>query len=463
MQFTSLTFLYFFLAVLSIYSCLRTVRARNLFLIASGYIFYGWWDWRFLLLLLTSTLIDFFVAQRIDRAPLPAYRLRWLLVSCTSSLGILGFFKYFNFFEHSLAAVASKLGLHLDVLTLRVILPVGISFYTFQSLSYTIDVYRGKVKPERDFFTFAAFISFFPQLVAGPIERAGHMFPQFRIVQNVTAEGIRTGVSYCLMGLFTKLVLADNAAAIANEAFKSPTHSFGNTLLGAYAFAVQVYGDFSGYSNIAVGLARILGFDLTQNFRQPYLSLSFQEFWRRWHISLSFWLRDYLYISLGGNRAGGLRTYRNLMITMLLGGLWHGAAWTFIIWGGLHGTYLAVERALRGRLSIPSSRGARLLGTMLTFHLVCLAWIFFRANDLRQAVAMLAGLGNFHFGRPTAWIIVFMLIACTFALDLWRERAGTACPLATWSRVPLGVSWAALILVTLVLTGRPQTFIYFQF
>ncbi len=463
MQFTTATFLIFFAVVFASYAALRNVSARNVWLLLASYVFYGWWDWRFLSLIALSTVVDFVAAQRIHRSSARSSRRRWLLLSCLTNLGALGVFKYYDFFAASLADLASGLGWTLDVATLNVVLPVGISFYTFQTMSYTIDVYRKGLEPERNLLVFAVFVAFFPQLVAGPIERGERMIPQFRTLRPITGEGLVRGISFCLIGLFTKLVLADNAAAIANQAFAAAPPNLGNSLVGTYAFAVQIYGDFSGYSSIAIGLALILGYRLSDNFRQPYLAISVRDFWRRWHISLSSWLRDYLYISLGGNRYGRTRTYRNLMITMILGGLWHGAAWTFVIWGLLHGGYLAIERALGSR--IPEARGSvgRVVRGVVVFHLVCLAWIFFRAESLEQGVRMLAGLGNPGLAAPMALVTLPILAGCTLLLDRWRESTGEAAPITRLGPAGVGLAWAMLILGLIVFSGEPQTFIYFQF
>ena len=303
MQFTTFTFLIFFTAVVAAYAATQRLFLRNGLLLVASYVFYGWWDWRFLLLIALSTVVDFVAAGRIHRASADSVRRAWLTLSCVTNLGALGLFKYYGFFATSLSELFNSMGYQLDVFTLNVILPVGISFYTFQTLSYTIDVYRREMEPERQFLVFAVFVAFFPQLVAGPIERGRTMLPQFRRIQPVTIDGFIRGISYVLMGLFAKLVLADNAAAIANQAFSSGSHNLGNTLTGTYAFAIQIYGDFAGYSSIAIGLGAMLGFKISPNFCQPYLATSFREFWQRWHISLSSWLRDYLYIRWVGTEA----------------------------------------------------------------------------------------------------------------------------------------------------------------
>ncbi len=463
MQFTTFTFLIFFIAVVAAYAATQRLFLRNGLLLVASYVFYGWWDWRFLLLIALSTVVDFVAAGRIHRASADSVRRAWLTLSCVTNLGALGLFKYYGFFATSLSELFNSMGYQLDVFTLNVILPVGISFYTFQTLSYTIDVYRREMEPERQFLVFAVFVAFFPQLVAGPIERGRTMLPQFRRIQPVTIDGFIRGISYVLMGLFAKLVLADNAAAIANQAFSSGSHNLGNTLTGTYAFAIQIYGDFAGYSSIAIGLGAMLGFKISPNFCQPYLATSFREFWQRWHISLSSWLRDYLYIPLGGNRGGSWATYRNLMLTMILGGLWHGAAWTFVIWGVLHGGYLAVERAFGGSGESPKTRWGRTLASILVFHAVCLAWIFFRAASFGQAFAMLGGLLRPGMGAPMGMLLVPLLALIGLAVDRWSEATGEAVPILRLGPVGLGLAWAGIIIAIILFAGEPQTFIYFQF
>ncbi len=344
MLFNSLEFVVFFAVVLALYSVLNHPRQNALLLVAS-YVFYGAWDYRFLLLLIGTTLVDYAVGLAIDRRSDPAARRRILMFSIVANLGVLGVFKYFNFFADSLVEFAGLFGLSVSPVTLNIVLPVGISFYTFQSMAYTIDVYRGHLKPCRSLPDFALYVTFFPQLVAGPIERATHLLPQIYARRVMTAEKIGSGLSLIALGFFKKVVMADNLAPTVNEIFaKQGGYTAEEVLVGAIFFAFQIYGDFSGYTDIARGTSRVLGFELMDNFREPYFARSPSDFWQRWHISLSTWLRDYLYISLGGNRGGRLTTYRNLILTMLLGGLWHGAAWNFVWWGLYHGTLLVGYR-----------------------------------------------------------------------------------------------------------------------
>jgi D-alanyl-lipoteichoic acid acyltransferase DltB (MBOAT superfamily) len=375
------------------------VETRNVVLLIASYVFYGAWDWRFLGLLMLSTTWDFVLGRAISREGDARRRRILITASISFNLALLGFFKYFGFFTTSFAALCHALGVEVRPLTLEVALPVGISFYTFQSLAYTIDIYRGTIKPEKRFLHFAAFVAFFPQLVAGPIERPGSLLPQFRHLRHVTWERVSSGSFLIAVGLFKKVVIADTVARVADAAFtlKQPTGL--QVLLGVYAFAFQIYSDFSGYSDIARGTARCMGFELSRNFNMPYFSASPSEFWTRWHISLSRWLRDYLYISLGGNRRGKARTYVNLMLTMLLGGLWHGAAWTYVLWGAFHGAVLCVYRAVQepivswtSRRPLPLQRVLYVVAVVGFFHLVCISWLFFRAASASQAFELLAAL-----------------------------------------------------------------------
>jgi len=389
--FNSTAFFVFFAVVYAAYLLLqRRLRLQNALLLVASYLFYGYWDWRFLSLIAISTLVDFVIGRalgRTDERAVGGQRRRLLLaISVVVNLAILGFFKYFNFFASSLVEVLSAFGAHADLVTLNIVLPVGISFYTFQTMSYTIDVYRGRLQPTDSLLDFAVFVAFFPQLVAGPIERAVNLLPQVGRPRRITAAQVDSGLFLILWGLYKKVVVADNAALIANAVFNDyASHTGLDILLGVIAFSVQIYGDFSGYSDIARGVARLMGFELMVNFRLPYFAVNPSDFWLRWHISLSSWLRDYLYISLGGNRTGRLLTYRNLLVTMLLGGLWHGAAWNFIVWGAYHGVILALYRAFERRPAHENPWGgehryAVVLAKMgLMFALTLLGWLFFRA------------------------------------------------------------------------------------
>lgn len=403
MLFNSLVFLLFISIVLLVYPRLR-LRQQNLFLLAANYFFYGWWDWRFNILLLASTLVDFITGQKIHASDNEKHRRRWLLVSIAFNLGLLCSFKYFNFFIDSAAVLLHSFGFEPHLPVLRIILPVGLSFYSFQSMSYIIDIYRGKLVPETNFIDYAVFVSFFPQLVAGPIERGSHLLPQIRREREITKDKIMTGLNLVLLGFFKKVAIADTLAPIVDNIFARPdSMTSGQLWTGVYAFTIQIYGDFSGYTDIARGVALILGFELIENFNAPYLSRNITEFWRRWHISLSSWLRDYLYISLGGNRRSRTRTYANLMITMFLGGLWHGAAWHYAIWGALHGLYLAGHRMILGGREASVSRpqtipdwAADIAKTIFTFHLVALTWILFRTDNISNAKVYLERLFLFQ-------------------------------------------------------------------
>ena len=353
----------------------------------SSYIFYGWWDWRFLFLVLFTTSLDYTLGVLIEDTDDAKKKRRLLIISVFANLGFLGFFKYFNFFIDSFASLAKSVGVEPHWHTLHILLPIGISFYTFQSMSYTIDVYRKEIKPERDFFRFAAFVSLFPQLVAGPIVRARDFLPQFREDKKFSWSRFQEGTAQILWGFFKKVAIADSIAPFVDQVFNAP-ESFGSLhlLIGVVFYSFQIYCDFSGYSNIACGLAHMMGFDFPWNFRTPYFSKNFSEFWTRWHISLSSWLRDYLYIALGGNRGGKWFTYRNLMLTMIIGGLWHGANWAFVFWGFLHGSYLVIQRLtgpalgrLENTIKMPKFMQNG-LDILIVYFFTCLAWIFFRAG-----------------------------------------------------------------------------------
>jgi alginate O-acetyltransferase complex protein AlgI len=469
MLFNSLAFLCFLPIVLIGVGTLPQ-RWRNRFLLMAGYFFYGCWDWRFLGLLFLSTVIDF-TAGRLMSASTDARRRKLVLVcSLAANLTILGFFKYFNFFAGSAVELLRWLGVHASPPLLSVVLPVGISFYTFQSMSYAIDVYRGDTKPADRFLDYATYVAYFPQLVAGPIERAGHLLPQIISPAKVTAERINVGLTLMMLGFIKKVLIADQLAPEVDRIFSAPAHlSSGMLLKGAYFFMFQIYCDFSGYSDIARGVSELLGIRLRLNFNQPYLSQSITEFWRRWHMSLSSWLRDYLYIPLGGNRHGRWMTYRNLMLTMLIGGLWHGANWTFVAWGGLHGFYLSVERMSGIGTGVgPSherSAGAwagRVLRTVLTFHLVVFAWIFFRAASFTIAFQYIAGIA--HLTHLTAIGIAPLLVAAAVLLiDIPQNAAGdhvVFMRLPWWVQSPL---YATACFALVLWGGGDVPFIYFQF
>jgi alginate O-acetyltransferase complex protein AlgI len=482
MTFNSLPYALFLPVVVCVYWLLPArahlpghpgVRWRQCWLLSVSYVLYGAFDSRFALLLAFTTAVDYSVARWLD-GPLAdrpdRVRKRALAISVGVNLAVLGFFKYAGFFVDQAGDLFARAGLPTATFGLRILLPYGISFYTFQSIGYAVDVYRRRVPACHNALDFATFVAFFPQLVAGPISRAKDLLPQ--IQQDRPPPGsdrVTSGLLLILLGLVKKVVIADPMAPIVAQAFGGmPDPSRSTVLLGVLAFAVQIYGDFSGYTDMARGSARLLGVDLVHNFAQPYLSMSITEFWRRWHISLSTWLRDYLYVPLGGNRGSSGRTYRNLMLTMVLGGLWHGAAWTFVAWGVLHGLYLSIERALgvRGTVSpgLPPLR--RLPAVVLTFSLVCLAWVPFRAGSGRQALDMLAALGRSGGQVFTAnQIVLVAFAACaTLALDVVLRLVMQ--PMRLLDRFPLvagSLAGIALVGIIVFSGGAPVPFIYFQF
>lgn len=470
MVFNSLVFLVFFAVVYGLYRALPH-RGQNVLILVSSYFFYGWWDWRFLSLIFISTVIDYAAGLIIENADdNPRRRKIAVSVSMVSNLGILGFFKYFNFFAANLAVLLQQLGLEASVRHLSIILPVGISFYTFQTMSYTLDIYRRQMKASRSFLDFAAFVSFFPQLVAGPIERAARLLPQIQNPRTITREGMESGAWLVFWGLFKKCVVADNLALLVDGAFGGGSATGAQSLLGLYAFAFQIFCDFSGYSDIARGLSRWMGIELMLNFNNPYFALNPRDFWARWHISLSSWLRDYLYIPLGGNRKGKRRTYINLGLTMLLGGLWHGAAWTFIAWGAFHGAMLVIYHAWAEKYSPKGTvdSGRWLWPRRIAFfHLVCVGWLFFRAESMGQAGEMLVRIfTGFAWNAEAANMLAALFLFC---LPLWlvqmlQMKTGHLLAPAELSLVPRVALFAAMVLMFLALgnTGG-GAFIYFQF
>ncbi|MGB0931041.1 MAG: MBOAT family O-acyltransferase [Chitinophagales bacterium] len=472
MLFNSLPFLVFIATFLPIYFALKG-RARLLFCLAASYFFYGWWDVRFLSLIVLSTVIDYVLGLKISQTEEQAERKKMLLVSVFMNLGVLAFFKYFNFFTDSFMGLMHTVGIEASWNTLNIILPVGISFYTFQSMSYTIDLYRRKIDVEPDFITFATYISFFPQLVAGPIVRASDLLPQFRKDHKFDWHEFTMGFGQVLVGFFKKVAVADSLALVVDQIFTSPAgFSSLNLVIGVIFYSFQIYCDFSGYSDIAIGLARMMGFHFPMNFRTPYFSKNFSEFWTRWHISLSSWLRDYLYISLGGNRGGTLFTYRNLMITMLLGGLWHGASWAFVLWGFLHGSYLIVQRLsspyvtkIEEKLQVPEWL-SNAYSIALVYFLTCFAWIYFRSPDFETANAIISGILAFK-GTTLInmfWIVQgFLLIGMLLLVEVIDTKVDLP-EIAERSPV-FQVASYALILWSIALLGSfgNSQFIYFQF
>ena len=401
MFFNSLDFAIFFPIVFILYWIVaKNLTLRNTLILVSSYVFYGWWDWRFLILIVISSLVDFIVGQKLYKTDEVKKRKGLLLISLLVNLGFLFYFKYTNFFIETFVDTFTLFGRKLEVSTLNIILPVGISFYTFQTLSYTIDIYRKQLKPTKDWLAFFSFVAFFPQLVAGPIERAAHLLPQFYKTYKFNYDQVKSGLLLMAFGLFKKMVIADRVAILVNQVYNNPNDYTGvDVIVATVFFAFQIYCDFSGYSDIAIGAARTMGFDLMQNFDSPYLSKSITEFWRRWHISLSTWFRDYVYIPLGGSRNGKYKTYANLFIVFVVSGLWHGAAMTFIIWGAIHGVIIVIEKVfIKVRKKIFTSKKHILnyvIAMPLTFTIVCFAWIFFRANSFSDAMLLVKSI-NFN-------------------------------------------------------------------
>ncbi|MBT3221977.1 MAG: MBOAT family protein [Proteobacteria bacterium] len=478
MIFNSNQYFVFFVLVLPMVLLLPKARLQNVVLVIASYFFYGWWDARLLALILFSTFVDFFIAQAIEKRQETKTKHLVALSVCTN-LTVLFFFKYFNFFVGSLIFALAQLGVDARGAHLEIILPVGISFYTFQSMGYTIDVYRGRLKAVQDPILFALYVSFFPQLVAGPIERAENLLPQLTQRKRLDLAGLSEGLWLITLGLCQKVVLADNVAAIANDVFSSKEALPSSiSLLGVLAFTLQIYGDFAGYSNMARGCSRLLGINLIQNFRRPYFSRSPQEFWTRWHISLSSWLRDYLYISLGGNRGDTSKTIRNLMLTMTLGGLWHGATWMFVLWGVYHGTVLIVHRLWRrirpdflvqGLARLPYSACAWLLMMVVT----CVGWLLFRAETVPQALGIIESIfGGWEWTADSAnmlslmylYFIPFLLID---VLSEWADRNGKTDDAVVLRFLPPAARGLiiAVLLLWLAALSAPEgpIFIYFQF
>ncbi|MCW3804130.1 MBOAT family O-acyltransferase [Plebeiibacterium marinum] len=482
MLFNSIDFAIFLPVVFILYWFVinKSLRFQNLLIVAASYLFYGWWDYRFLSLIFFSTLVDYSVGLKLKNESKVSRRKVLLWISILVNLGFLGFFKYYNFFLDNFITAFKFLGTDIKANSLNIILPVGISFYTFQTLSYTIDVYRKKLEPTKDLIAFSAFVSFFPQLVAGPIERATHLLPQFYYKRDFDYSNAVDGMRQILWGLFKKIVIADNCAEFANLIFNNSEAYSGSTLLlGAFFFAFQIYGDFSGYSDIAIGTSRLFGFSLMQNFNFPYFSRDIAEFWRRWHISLSTWFRDYLYIPLGGSRGGIWSKVRNTFVIFIVSGFWHGANWTFIVWGVLNAIYflpLLLAKKNRSNLEVvakgkilPSIREFTLM--MVTFSLTLIAWVFFRANDISHAYSYLLSMFSvtifsvpMFLGMKKA-LLVLVIVMC-FLLIEWKGRS------CQYAIEKLWVDWHVLLRYTIysiiifmivIFNGSEQEFIYFQF
>ncbi len=450
-------------------------------IVVASYIFYGWWDIRFLSLILFSTLVDYSIGIGLSKYQHKTTRKALLWISLCTNLGLLLFFKYYNFFLDNFVSAFSFFGTEIKANTLHVILPVGISFYTFQTLSYTIDVYKEKLQPTKDFIAFTAFVSFFPQLVAGPIERATHLLPQFYTQRKFEYSKAVDGMRQILWGLFKKIVIADNSAQIANEIFNNSGNYSGITLVfGAIFFTFQIYGDFSGYSDIAIGTSRLFGFDLMQNFAFPYFSRDIAEFWRRWHISLSTWFRDYIYIPLGGSRGSTLSKVRNTFVIFILSGFWHGANWTFIAWGTLNAIYflplLLLQKNRANTNTVAENRrfpNFKEFGQMfITFTLTVFAWIFFRAENIHHAFRYIKGIftGSWmklpNTSLPQLFVLQMVLITVVFIAIEWQGRNHKYAienMALKQPKIIRRIAYVGIVLLITLFLGSEQQFIYFQF
>lgn len=484
MLFNSLDFAIFLPIVFAVYWIFATksLVRQNFIIVLSSYVFYGWWDWRFLSLILFSTLVDYTVGLQLKKTEQPKRRILLLWISIGANIGLLGFFKYYNFFIDNFVSAFSVFGAEIQPNTLNIILPVGISFYTFQTLSYTIDVYRSKLEPTTNFMAFAAFVCFFPQLVAGPIERATHLLPQFYKLSEFNYAKAIDGLRQILWGLFKKMVIADNCARYANMIFNDSADYNGSALvLGVVFFAFQIYGDFSGYSDIAIGSARLFGFDLKQNFAFPYFSRDIAEFWRRWHISLSTWFRDYVYIPLGGSRGSKWQQVRNVFVIFLISGFWHGANWTFLAWGFLNALYflplLLLQRNRKHTNVVAEHRWLpsfkELIAILFTFCITTLAWVFFRAESIADAIDYLwtifslelFEMPNIKDGRNMLPLVILLFMfnviewlgrSNAFALEQIGEAVKTR--FARWSFYVFLIFLIGMFMIT-----EETPFIYFQF
>jgi len=481
MLFNSLDFGIFLPVVFLLYWFVfnRKIIIQNAFLLFVSYVFYAWWDWRFLGLIVFSSLLDYTIGIRLGGTNKQKHRKGYLWLSIIVNLGFLGFFKYFNFFAENFHQAFSLLGYHFPVNSLNIVLPVGISFYTFQTLSYTIDVYKGKLLPTRDLISFLSFVSFFPQLVAGPIERASNLLPQFFSTRKFDYAKSVDGMRQILWGLFKKVVIADNCAVAVNYIFSNSASLYGSELfLGAIFFSFQIYGDFSGYSDIAIGTSRLFGFNLMRNFAFPYFSRDIAEFWRRWHISLSTWFRDYLYIPLGGSYGSMGQKIRNTFIIFLVSGFWHGANWTFIVWGGVHSLFFMplLLRNKNRRFLINSDPNIKfpglqeILRILSTFLIVTLAWIFFRADNMTHALAYLTKL-PMHLGSYFSWYfyskyLEVIILIVLFVLFEWLGRNYLHPVQYVTDKLNRSARWLFYYLLSLSIFwywGSEEQFIYFQF
>jgi alginate O-acetyltransferase complex protein AlgI len=477
MLFHSYAFIIFFLIfLLGYWFAFKSIKSgQNLWIVAASYLFYGFWDWRFGTLMLLSTLIDYGIGLSIYHSSNKKTKKTLVTLSIILNLGFLFVFKYLGFFVHQAIKALSYLGISIHEPFLTIILPVGISFYTFQTLSYSIDIYRGKIEPTKSFIEFAAFVSFFPQLVAGPIERASHLLPQFQKLRKFDATMAMDGLKQFFWGLFKKVVVANQCAAIANITFEPWTDASGIELfIGTLAFSFQIYGDFSGYSDMAIGLGKIIGFQLNQNFNYPYFATSLTDFWRKWHISLSSWFKDYVYIPLGGNRHGPRKTIIYTAIVFLLSGIWHGANWTFMLWGGVHATmYFLIpdlSKAFKNdqtNYKTHKTNALTLMTMLLTFMVVNFSWVIFRAEDYRHAIRYFVQVFAAPFFQPITlipWEKMLFIVPMISLEWLSRDKSyGLACV----NQIPQQtIRWVIYLLIglcILIFQGNPEPFIYFQF
>ncbi|MCE7057279.1 MBOAT family protein [Algoriphagus sp. AGSA1] len=484
MLFNSLDFAVFLPIVFVIYwyVCKKSLKSQNFLIVVASYLFYGWWDCRFLALIAFSTLVDYIIGIQLEKSEMPSKRKSLLVLSLAVNLGLLGFFKYYNFFLDNFITAFTFMGMPIKASTLNIILPVGISFYTFQTMSYSIDIYRKKLKATKDLVAFSAFVSFFPQLVAGPIERASNLLPQFYERRKFDHTKACDGLRQILWGLFKKIVIADNCAEFANTIFNNSSEYSGSTLLlGAVFFTFQIYGDFSGYSDIAIGTSRLFGINLMRNFAFPYFSRDMAEFWRRWHISLSTWFRDYVYIPLGGSKGSKGQQIRNIFIIFLISGFWHGANWTFLAWGALNAIYF-IPLLLFGKnrknldtvaceSKLPSLR--EMLSILGTFMLTVIAWVFFRAENMRHALSFLGGIFSPQlFETPDFYLfpgaITLLLLIIGFLWVEWKGRVGEY-GIARLGLIPSKTRrWSIYLMIIFIIdifgnTSEEIEFIYFQF
>ena len=473
MLFNSLTFVVFFVLVLALHNAPLSWTTKKTNLLIASYLFYAAWNPPFVILLWISTLVDWNVAKKMHTETLQSRRRMLLTASIVVNLGLLGYFKYGGFLLENFVALAAMAGIEYQPPEWNIILPVGISFYTFQTMAYSLDIYLRRAEPSKSFLDFSLFVTFFPQLVAGPIVRPTHLLPQFAVPRVATPQQLYWGLGLMTIGLFQKIVVADGLLAPVADAVFSAQEMLhpADAWLGTLAFSGQIFSDFAGYSTTAIGVALTLGFGLPDNFRFPYAAIGFSDFWRRWHISLSSWLRDYLYVPLGGNRKGNLRTYANLMTTMLLGGLWHGASWTFVVWGGLHGLYLAAERWLTARVGdrkIWKKLPMQVLLALVTYFLVNITWVFFRATDFAAAWRMIVTMLTFVTDGEKVLSTVFILqTVITIGIMLvvhWRMRNRQLSDVI--GRLPVwltGLAWGVMLTLIVITQGGSDAFIYFQF